>query len=130
MTSEVKNRKDRKAPAGKEFKPAQFINYSLTETDKTQFAAWLRQLEGNEWDIVDKVVDGGYSITVKNDTFNDCVGCFLSTPDEKSENYGFILTGRGRSGRMALFGALFRHLVLFEQDWPTDTVRRNVLDDD
>lgn len=130
MTSEVKNRGNKKQPAAQDFKKSEFINHTFSDSDKRAFKEWSVAAAKNIADALDKLVDDGYSLSLKFDTYNDCYGAFIQTRDEKSGNYGYILSGRGRSGTSAVLGVLYRHYVLFEGEWPTDTVRHAGTDDD
>lgn len=131
MTSEVKNRtakpKNRKQ---EEFKRSEFINYDLTKDDKARLKQWLASPSFDPWDAIDKLIEAGYTVSVKPDKYHDCVAAYIQPVDEDNPNFGYILSGRAGSASMAVAGALFRHLVVFEQDWPTDTVRRGGMDDD
>lgn len=130
MTSEVKNARKSPKQERTEFKRGQFINHTFNEDDKARFKAWLSDKSTDIWDLLDKLTDSGYKLSVKYDSYTDAQACFIQTDDEKSDNYGFILTGRSRSGSLACAAALYRHYVLWECQWPTDTVRHNRLDDE
>lgn len=130
MTSEIKNRKNRGQPTKPEYKPSQFINHTFTEDDKRGFKTWASEHGAEFWDMCDRLMDDGYSLSVKPDAYNDCLSAFLSTNAPKSPNYGFILTGRSHSSCMAVYAVFYRHYVLFEGDWPTDTAHRSGMDDD
>lgn len=130
MTSEVKNRSKAKQPASKGFKPAVFINYSLTEPDRARFAEWRETFVGRLWDAIDDLTGRGYTLSIKPDPYNECIAAYLQTSREEDENYGAILSGRSRSTEMAVLGVLFRHYALFEEQWPIETVRRTGVYDD
>lgn len=130
MTSEIKNKQ--RQPVRKEsgFKRSEFINYDLTQDDKAGFKAWLSGKSFNLWDLVDKLIESGYTLSVKPDEYHHCTACYIQPVSPDSPNSGYILSGRAASGTMAVCGALYRHLVVFECDWPVDTVRRSGLDDE
>ena len=130
MTSEVRNANRKPKTAKPAFTQAQFINHYFTDDDKSKFKAWATSVAASLWELIDKLTDDGYSLTVKFDSYTDAYACFIQTRDEKSSNYGYILTGRSRSGSMAIFAALYRHYVLFEADWPSETVRKGGMDDE
>jgi len=130
VTSEIKSKKQRTNGKQAEFKRSEFINYDLTQDDKTRFKAWLSSKSFDPWDMLHKLIESGYTLSVKPDSYHDCVAAYISPVAEDNPNAGYILSGRSGSAPMAIFGALFRHLVLFESEWPTDTVRRSGLDDD
>lgn len=130
MTSELKSKNRKPAASKPAFVQAQFVNYDLTDDDKSQFKTWAETNAQRLGELLDNLTDAGYRITIKRDTYHDCFSAWLQTDDEKSGNYGFILSGRSRSATMALFGVCFRHYRLFETDWPVETVRRAGMDDD
>ncbi len=130
MSSEIKNRQNKRESSQKGFKQAVFINHSFNEDDKGRFKEWASAYATQLGDFIDKISDDGYSLSIKRDHYNQCYSAFIQTSDEKSPNYGYILTGRSRSGSMAALAALYRHYVVFEADWPTDTARNSRLDDE
>lgn len=108
---------------------AQFVNYDLTPDDKTAFKDWFHENLADVWDFVDKLLDGGYHVSIKWDTYNSCYGAFLICKSQTSPNRGCILTGRGKTSLSALMGALYRHYVIFEEAWDTDGYTRAGTDD-
>lgn len=130
MTSELDKRKPRKDVARPGFERAQFINYDLSKADREGFKQFREQHADEIGVFIDNLLDAGYSVSIKRDTYNECYAAYLQTSDPKSQNHGYILTGRSRSGAMAFLSLVFRHFVLFEGQWPCDTARRNPLDDE
>lgn len=130
MTSEVKNgkRKDKATP--KPFRQSEFINHTFDEGTKAAFKEWASANGQQLADLLDKVVDDGYSISIKVDTFNDAVACYLQPVSDDSDNAGFILSGRSRSAGMAVLACLYRHYAVFEGVWPTEHTRRSRVDDE
>lgn len=109
---------------------SQFVNYDLTADDKAAFKKWAHEQIQDAWDMVDKLLDSGYHVSIKRDTYNGCYGCFVICKSANDPNNGYILTGRGTTSQAALLGALYRHLVIFEGAWDTDGFRRNGTDDE
>lgn len=130
MTSEVHDRKRKSNSAAKSAERPEFINYSLTKDDKARFKAWISSADFAPWDLLDKLTESGYSISTKYDDYGDCYAAYIGCVSKDNPNSGYILTGRASGSAMAVFSVLYRHLVIFEQDWPTDTVRKSSLDDD
>jgi hypothetical protein len=130
MTSEVKNRGKQK-PAGKPaYQEAQFINHSFNEAVKGEFKKWAATTLPLLGDVIDKLLDDGYKLSAKYDSYSDAYACFIQATSPDNRNTGFILTGRSRSGSMAILAAVYRHYVLFEGDWPTDVTRKDGMDDE
>lgn len=130
MTSEVKNRPNGKRPAKSEFQPSKFLNHTFTETDKQGFKTWAQE-NGNEMSsMLDKLLDDGYSLSVKFDSFSSAFAAFIQTSDASNENVGYILSGRSRSASMAIYAVLYRHYVLFEGVWPLRLANNNRMDDE
>jgi hypothetical protein len=106
-----------------------FINYDLADDVKKQFKVWVGKNTDRLEDMMNSVVEAGYQVSVKTDTFNDCIGAYLIAKGTKTENDGYILCGRSRTATGALFGLFFRHFVVFEQMWPVHNHRANPIDD-
>lgn len=96
-----------------------FINYDLDDGVKAQLRGWRKTYDARVLDLITDAIAAGYSVSIKQDTFNKCVAAYLFCRDEKNANSGFALTGRGSTGASALMGMLFRHFCVFEQEWPT-----------
>lgn len=110
---------------------AKFLNYDFSEAEKKKFKEWAVRNAEELIGLLDRLIDDGYHLSVKFDSYNQCVGAFIICRDPKSENSGWILTGRGSGVLGAVMGALYRHYVLFEAQWPIEAVsRRANLDDE
>lgn len=108
-----------------------WLNYTMTQDESTRFKKWRDEqtIEGlNE--CIEGLLDNGYSVSVKWDTFNDCYACFITAPKSNDSPQSVILTGRGKSAVSAALGALFRHYHIFEGTWPIETVAKRGTDDD
>ena len=130
MTSEIKNRSKKQEKTDNGFKKAEFINHTFTSDDKARYKRWAEENKGSIGDILDRLLDDGYSVSLKYDSYTEAIACFIQNRDEKNVNAGFILTGRSRSGSMALLAAVYRHYVVFEQEWPVRESRSNGMDDE
>jgi len=130
VTSEIKSKNGKPRTGKPAYQQSQFVNYDLSDDDKSAFKTWAETGVERLGELIDNACDAGYRVTIKRDAYHDCFAAWLQTDDEKSGNYGFILSGRSRSGTMALLGLMFRHYVLFETDWPVETARRAGMDDD
>ena len=107
-----------------------FINYDLTDDMRKAFKVWRDKNSDAISDLLDKAIEAGYQVSIKRDAYNECIGAFLIAKDTKTQNDGYILTGRSSSVFGALCGVLYRHYVLFECLWPVHNHRSNPLDDD
>src|SRR6185436_14806861 len=65
----------------------------------------------------DKLCEAGYRVMTKYDTYSKAYACFIQRVDGKNVNENMILTGRGSSAHKAFKQALFKHHVLFQEDW-------------
>lgn len=130
MTSEIKNK--RKAPerSAAQDKRAVFINHTFDEGTKARFKAWARENTIGIGDIIDRLLDDGYSVSIKRDDYNEAYSCFIIAAAADSENAGYILTGRSHSASMAFLAAVYRHYCVFEAVWPTDHSRASRVDDE
>lgn len=107
-----------------------FVNYDLRSEERKMLKSIIDNEPEKVFEWAEKLVDNRYSITLKWDEYNECVGCFIRALDEKSVNAGLILTGRGKSAFSALAGALYREGVLFQHEWPRHQDRKGLTDDD
>lgn len=109
----------------------QFINYDLTPDDKRRFKAWAHENAGMDlFTIMDEVAEQNLNFSVKYDTFEGCFAAFLIPTPANEKLKGWLLAGRGSTAFSAVAGVLFRHLVLFEGDWPLREDRKRSVDDD
>jgi hypothetical protein len=106
-----------------------FINYDIDTAEKKKLIEWRVKYDEQVFDLLNDLAEKKYQISVKYDAFNECIGAFLICKDEKSENNGFILTGRGSTAQNALMGVLYRHYAVFEEAWPTHNHGRGATDD-
>lgn len=130
MTSEVRNGKRKSKPEPKQFRQSVFINHTFDEGTKAAFKEWSAKNAANIGDFIDKLLDDGYSLSVKPDSFNDAIAAYIQPVSDDSENAGYILTGRSRSGGGAIMAAVYRHYAVFEGRWPTDHTSKSRLDDE
>jgi len=107
-----------------------FVNYDLRVEEKKILKKIMDDEPEKVFEWIEQCVADGYSITLKPDEYNDCVGCYVRHLDEKHINAGLILTGRGKTAFSAVAGALYRHGVLFEQEWPKHRDRKGETDDE
>lgn len=107
-----------------------FVNYDLRVDEKKALKKMIDEEPEKFFDWVEKEVDGGYSFTLKRDTYNECIGCFVRQTDEKGPNQGMILTGRSQTAFGALAGALYRHCVLFQGEWDKHRGQKGSTDDE
>jgi len=109
----------------------QFVNYDLTADDKERFKAWAHENAGMDaFMLLEKVIEAGFNTSIKWSEFEGCFNCFLIPTDKKPDLKGWLLAGRGSTVFGAVMGALFRHLVLFEEDWPVRSDVKRAVDDD
>lgn len=111
-------------------KQAQFVNFDLDEATKAKFKQWREKQVVHLADLVDKLCDSGYGISAKPDSYSGGYASFITPLDPKNPLAGWILSGRGSSASNAMLGALYRHLVIFQGNWPIDGIRRVGFDDD
>jgi len=117
MASTKRNTRDSDNQRQGKYRPVQWINVALSDDDKTwlednitnvdKFANWLSD-----------VVSTGHRVSVKwDDRNNCCVGSIVIPVGDKDH----ILTGRGSTAFTAVFAALYRHFVILEQDWTSQS---------
>jgi hypothetical protein len=105
----------------------QFVRHQMTRDEKTAFREW--QLTGEDLvNMLDRLVDGSYKVSVSSDDYNKCNQATLTCKDTKSDDYGYILVGRASSAFDALKVVLYKHYVLLVDGWQ-NWVEREADDD-
>lgn len=107
-----------------------FINFDFDEATKKQFKVWRDKNRGQLSELVDKLVDSSFGISCKVDSWGGGCAAYIQSSDPKSPVAGWVLSGRASSASNAMLSVMYRHLVVFQGDWPTDDVRRRGLDDE
>lgn len=112
-------------------KAVTFVNYDMPDGEKKQYKKWLGdQNEGTLLELVARLLETGYAVSIKHDEYNDCEASYLTTSQEGNPNKALILSGRGRSVVTALANVLFKHFVLFDAQWPEATSRKKPTDEE
>lgn len=110
------NSSKKKAETKERFNDVRFVNYDLSADEKVQCKAWLPDLSLVD-DALLKLVESGYRVTLRYDERSSGYSCFVQSTDEKSDNAGLMLTGRGSTPLKAAKNALFKHFVVFDLVW-------------
>jgi len=111
------------AKAKKErYSDVRFVNYELSKEQATACKAKAVSHE-DLWETAHELCTDGYSISLRWDDYSKSYAAFVSTKDEKSPNFGLMLTGRGSSPFKALKQAMFKNFDLMDGDW-TDFAER------
>lgn len=110
------------------FKPAQFINVDLEQSDRDRLKATPFSIDQLD-EALTSLEHQGLSISVKFDQRNDCWGCWVR-PAPGSANDGYILAGRGSTPSKAIKQALYIHNVILEQQWGADQGQKRTAIDD
>jgi len=111
------------------FDQSRFVQYELDEAEAAQCKAWVLS-EEDAWNGVLSMVDEGYSISLKYDTYSSSYACFVQVRgDDAHINAGLILTGRGSSPYKAVKQALFKSSAI-GPSWLEHAERRSQTPDD
>jgi hypothetical protein len=90
---------------------ARFVNRELSEDEVKalkKLPSW-----GEDWDnLLLQAMEQRYKITLKFDDWSKSFAAFMTTDDEKADNFGMILTGRGSMPIKALRQVLYKHFSL------------------
>lgn len=105
------NRKPAPAP----FKPAKFLNITLTPEDKERIKA-TNPYTADFDDSLQRLLGQGYKLSIKFDERNDAFVSWIIAPDG-GENKGYILPGRGSTALKAIRQALYIHHVILQGLW-------------
>jgi len=95
----------------------QFINYTLTKTDKADVQAhlasenWLEQ-------AIEKVLTADFRIVLSYDIKQEAFVAFVFPQGEAHAFSGYSISSRGSSASKALAVVLWKHIVLYDGSWP------------
>jgi len=108
-----------------------FVNYDLTAEDKVAFKAWAHENAGMPmFELMMNALEKGFNLSCKWSDFEGCHTAFLIATPKVKELNGWLLSGRGSTPFGAIAGCLFRHFVLFDEDWPIREDMKRARDDD
>lgn len=111
-------------------KQSNFVNYELSAEERSMMKGWIYENRESLGGILDRLLDSGFSVSIKPDAAHNCVTAFLIPVGETNPYNGWLLSGRASTAISAIMGVAYRHLVLFEGTWPMDGVSRFRLDDE
>lgn len=106
---------------------SEFVNRELTVEETAKYRSWRSDFETVEA-LQSEMIENGYRFTLRYDDRNLCIACFCFPP-EGSDNYGFILTGRGGTAYRAASELLYKHAEIFGGDWMLSPGMRNSSED-
>jgi len=91
------------------FDSNRFIQYELDTAQQAQCKGWVISSD-DLWAEVLSLVDSGYTVSLKYDTYSEAYACFIRGGDQDGNpNSGFILSGRGSTPAKAFKQACFKH---------------------
>ena len=108
----------KKADSKKKVEFKGYVNWTLNPSHKQAFTQWLETGIDID-DLIDGVVEAGYSLKVRYDTYNQCISAGLYCEDANSPNAGWNLSMRASTSGKAMLRVLFVHLVALDQMWET-----------
>lgn len=106
-----------------------FLNYTLSKSEKSDLRKWRADHDGDFWTMCGDLLSSGVGISVSLDGRNQCVACYLRGSGLGGTDANTLLVGRGSSFESAVWGALFRHYVVFDGQWGADHGPDRDLDD-
>lgn len=101
----------------KPFQKSTFVDYSLTPRELAAMKQWAKE-RTDVSDMMHKVIETGYKLTFSWDERNQCHCCWMIPAVPQNDNFGLILSGRGRNPVNALCQCLWCHFVKFKAAWP------------
>ena len=94
------------------FNAARFVQYELDEEQSRQCKAWQLDDSSLLLELL-ALVDDGYTVTARYDTFSDAYACWVQVRgDDSHVNNGLILSGRGSTPAKAIKQAIFKHRAM------------------
>lgn len=112
------------------FNDNQFVQYELDKQQQAECKAW--KVSADEiFGAVSALVDDGYKVSIRWDTYSECYGCFIQDSSGATPNAGYILTGRGSTVEKCLKQALYKHHTCLSGEWAgyVERAGRGVIDD-
>jgi len=116
MSSKVSSNAATNKSTRKPFVQSEFVDYDLSAEDKALCKAQILDVEQFDALLV-RLIEGGYKLSVKWDTYTKCNASFLISDDPLNENFGLILTGRGSTPLKAIKQVLYKHFQCLGGDW-------------
>lgn len=113
---------NRRPASGPAFKPAEFVNINLEDSQRQELKAQNFDMKGFD-DVLTVLFEGNYKLTIRFDAKNDCFAAWIVAPDA-GPNKGCILAGRGSTPSKAVKQVLFIHFRLLDGKW-VDSQRRS-----
>lgn len=95
------------------FNEKKFINFELDVQLQKRCKEWAVG-DTQLWEAMGVWNGDGYKATFKWDGYSKSFAVFVSTDDETSPNFGYILTGRGSTPAKAWKQAIFKHQICFD----------------
>jgi len=104
----------------------EFLGYVDVKLDKKaqgEYKAW-RETITDVFTLIDELCENSYRLSCSLDTFNDCFMATLSCTDEKNDNAGYILVGRGSTALTAVLQLLYKERLIGANAWSKFTYTR------
>lgn len=98
-----------------------FVNITLTESDKAKFAEWQGKQGSKVYDQLDGLIQSGYKLSSSYDEANKCNIVSLTCREIGDVNYGYVLSSRAGNIWDALALTLYKHYEMCDDgDWAVD----------
>jgi len=95
-----------------------FVKCELDKETKERAKLWDPKYK-DTFDGIDRMIADGYKISLAQDKYHDCVGCFATIADASHQNHGQCLTARGPSYLEAMKMMVFKHFQILDSFWGT-----------
>jgi len=95
-----------------------FIQCELDKATKDHVKTWDPKFEAT-LDGLDRLIMDGYKVSLSLDKYHDCVGAFMTMPDQQHKSHGLCLAARGPSVLLALKVLVFKHFQILDGNWQT-----------
>lgn len=110
-------------PIDQHYKPVKdaqwggFVNIHMSEDDKRDFRLWQDQAVTEIGSLIGDVVRSGITLSLTYDAQNWCYVCSLTGSGWLNSGFRQTLTSRGGTYQDSIELALYKHLVMAEEDW-------------
>ena len=93
-----------------------WISVDLTPKQKADMVSRFPD-PGEVFSWLHRLIESGYKVTQQWSSYEKCHACYIFPVGDEHANAGHILSNRGSTPYHALRGALYRHFVVFEENW-------------
>lgn len=113
-------------PNNQRFSDIEFVNYKLTNDDRTSFLAWQEKNLPHIVRLTTDLLEAGYKLSVSPDMDNGCYIVTVTSTKHSAYNKSRAMTSKSDDWQEAIMLSLFKVFVIFDgKDWEYDAELQN-----